>query len=428
MMLIRSLVIAVSIAQAMALAQHVSMSALASTAPSSRNNNMVDVFTAGDGGYYCYRIPSLLKLNDAGAVALFAEARKYSCDDHGYVDVVVKISLDSGATWGPMTLVWGESSTFGAKHTIGNPAPVLTKNGTVVLMFNRDNLRLLSLRGAFNGSAIEWQSPTPTDHTVEVFGAENAAKLTWVATGPPGGISDMRKSSGGEGENGERLLISANWNYGTGGKAMVLMSDDGGQSWRVDETQAVVEGNEGQVSMAPNGSVIGSWRTGDDSRLLSWSNDDGATWSLPALKAPHLGSACAGSIIMAGDEKKQLLFSHNYAYPGARANMTIFSSKDSGASWTFLYSVDGVETGPHVEGAYSTMVAWNATHAALVYERGDVLARTNSQRHHTLTWLFVPLAGQSLEEAETIVRREDMLSVPVSAAAPANENMETLYS
>ena len=43
------------------------------------------IFCAGDASYNCYRIPSIVT---AGAILIaFAEARKNSCKDTGYVDI-----------------------------------------------------------------------------------------------------------------------------------------------------------------------------------------------------------------------------------------------------------------------------------------------------------------------------------------------------
>ena len=98
--------------------------------------DVVTVFQAGEEGYKCFRIPSLLRL-PSGAIALFAEGRKtLGCLDHGWVDIVIKVSEDNGTTWGPLRKVYGESNET-AHVTIGNPAPVVA-GGRVVLLFCRD--------------------------------------------------------------------------------------------------------------------------------------------------------------------------------------------------------------------------------------------------------------------------------------------------
>ena len=55
---------------------------------------------------------------------LFAEGRKLSSSDHGWNDVVAKVSSDNGNSWGPMQVVYSESTTD-KQVCIGNPSPVV---------------------------------------------------------------------------------------------------------------------------------------------------------------------------------------------------------------------------------------------------------------------------------------------------------------
>ena len=89
-------------------------------APSSSrgvgNITQTPVYVAGEGGYYCFRIPALL-FTGKGTLLAFAEGRGQhtgSCDDHGDVHIVVKRSSDLGRTWSNLTTVYMENG-----HTIG---------------------------------------------------------------------------------------------------------------------------------------------------------------------------------------------------------------------------------------------------------------------------------------------------------------------
>ena len=76
----------------------------------------IEVYKAGDLGYECFRIPSLL-FTSKGTLLAFAEGRgqhSKSCADHGDVHIVLKRSTDYGNTWSDMTVVHIE-----ANHTIG---------------------------------------------------------------------------------------------------------------------------------------------------------------------------------------------------------------------------------------------------------------------------------------------------------------------
>jgi len=132
----------------------------------------VAVFTAGESGYACFRIPSLLRL-PTGEIAMYAEARKFSCDDHGHIDLVFRISADNGTLWGLIQLLHSESGS-GARVTIGNPAPVVV-NGRVLLAFTRNNKQVATLLSA-DAAGRNWPA-TPTEITQMAFGTDS---LLWV--------------------------------------------------------------------------------------------------------------------------------------------------------------------------------------------------------------------------------------------------------
>ena len=114
-------------------------------------------------------------------------------------------------------------------------------------------------------------------------------------------------------------------------------------------------------------------RTDGYHRLLSWSDDRGDSWSPPIswyFGPPGSGSPCEGSVVRASSEL--LAFSNNYGVQGVengcdRCNLTVWSSADSGATWAGISQVDD---DPTVAGAYSALLALNASHVLLVYERG----------------------------------------------------------
>ncbi len=58
----------------------------------------VDVFTAGEAGYFCIKIPSLLA-TPSGALLATGEGRHDNCSDYTWTDLVFKRSTDGGKTW-----------------------------------------------------------------------------------------------------------------------------------------------------------------------------------------------------------------------------------------------------------------------------------------------------------------------------------------
>ena len=86
------------------------------------------IFTAGEDGYACYRIPAIVQTNQ-GTVLAFCEGRKNGCSDTGDIDIVLRRSVDGGKSWGPLELV----ADFG-DDVIGNPAPLVDpETGTIWL-------------------------------------------------------------------------------------------------------------------------------------------------------------------------------------------------------------------------------------------------------------------------------------------------------
>lgn len=57
--------------------------------------NYTSVFTRGESGYYCIKIPSITALQDGSLLAL-GEARYNSCADSTGTDLVYKKSSDNG--------------------------------------------------------------------------------------------------------------------------------------------------------------------------------------------------------------------------------------------------------------------------------------------------------------------------------------------
>eukprot|EP00040_Diaphanoeca_grandis_P004371 m.28391 g.28391 ORF g.28391 m.28391 type:complete len:356 (+) comp15909_c0_seq1:117-1184(+) len=327
--------------------------------------NAVDAFVSGEDGYHTYRIPAIIKLPGTGDLLLFAEGRKLSSADHGWNDIVMKRSMDSGKTWGAMTIVYSESSK-NKSVCIGNPSPVALKtatvNGDVILIACRNNKEVIQLFGRDGGTS--WSKPTEiTNMTVK-------PNWTWIATGPPQGL---QLDSG-------RILISADHMEPAWG-SHTMYSDDGGVTWKLSND--MLGGNECQAARTQNGSLVMNQRTTYGMRQFSWSNDDGATWSTPT-SAPfkesgkYAGGTCEGSTISVANNSV-LLFSTPFA--SGRANMTVFSSTDSGATWSWLTNVD---KGPS---AYSAMVELDATTYGLAYE---------TKNYGAITFVSLPIPTNAL--------------------------------
>lgn len=242
---------------------------------------------------------------------------------------------------------------------IGNPAPIGRSDGSVVLVACRNNKEVLVLKS--NVGATAWSNVTYITKQVV------APRWSWVATGPPQGLE---LSSG-------RLVVAADhidshWGWGSHS----MFSDDGGENWRISSGNGAVGppgtnwsgplagGNECQIAPAPNGSLLMNMRTQSGVRQFSWSVDGSAErWTRPTtapfgFAGKYAGGGTEGSTLRVPDF---LLFSTPYSR-SSRSNLTVWSSRDSGASWQFARVVDPGSS------AYSALIELNSTHYGLAWE------------------------------------------------------------
>ena len=117
----------------------------------------VIVFSRGEGGYYCIKIPVLLT-TAKGTLIAFGEGRMLSCSDFTWTDLIYKRSIDGGKTWGPLQVLYSNSSMDSGIHTvIGNAAPVVLDSHRILVPFCRNNLQVLLMYSDDDG--VNWSKP-----------------------------------------------------------------------------------------------------------------------------------------------------------------------------------------------------------------------------------------------------------------------------
>ena len=294
----------------------------------------MDLFSAArDAGYKFYRIPALLRLllpDGTPRLLAFAEGRQ-QIFDHGRVDIVLKRSVDDGATWSALTVVHTESNATHAA-TIGNPTPLWDPStGEVLLFLCRGNAELLSMRSADAGST--WSAPEP------LSGWSRPPEWTWVAVGPP---AALRLRSGRYVLPCDGYLGHARFYQATSVFSFVIYSDDRGATWR--QGPLLEGGNECQASALRNGSLLLNMRSREVRRLQSYSHDGGESWSAPAPARPAVSDGnCQGSQIALGDGSVLVATSTTMG----RVSLHAHASANGGASWDRLAApiVDGSGAG-----------------------------------------------------------------------------------
>lgn len=251
----------------------------------------VAVFTSGRDGYHTFRIPALLVLGDDQLLA-FVEARRDGSADTGEIDLVQRRSADGGRTWGEVELVrhW-------PGHTCGNPAPVRTAGGDLVLLSMTNGAAaaeddILAGRVAPEEGRRVWLQRSVDlgrawTEPAEITAAVSRPDWRWYATGPTAGLA---LADG-------RIVVPANHSApGRGGaqvySAHAILSDDDGRTWRlghVARPRRGVQPNESAVTELLGDRLLFLSRNeadvGEHARLLAVSSTEGE--SLDRAYAPR---------------------------------------------------------------------------------------------------------------------------------------------
>ncbi|CAL9397669.1 hypothetical protein SUDANB1_01388 [Streptomyces sp. enrichment culture] len=335
-----------------------------------------------DPGYACFRIPAIVRTT-SGTLLAFAEGRVLNCGDAADIDIVVKRSTDGGRTWGPLQVV-----TEGAGDTHGNPAPVVDRGTGRILLAETFN----------TGRSDAGNCSVPCDRTPHLQYSDDDGRTwsqphdlsdeilpehwnSWYATGPVHGIQLTR------GKHAGRLVFGVNtetWNGSrvSANHAALVVSDDGGDSWRVGATDTWPIGQDGVFRQKPSevtltersdGALLVSGREQDGTdlghRSQTVSTDGGDTFATPFRDLPDLYTPqVQGATLRLGG---RMLLSAP-ADPDRRRTMMVRSSYDGGRTW------ESVDRGTVVTtdwSGYSDMAAVGGGAVGLLYEGGAVDAR-----------------------------------------------------
>lgn len=280
-----------------------------------------DVFVSGQGGYHTYRIPALVVSNQ-GTVLAFCEGRKTGSADHGDIDLLLRRSFDGGKSWQETQLVHEEGGA--AKITIGNPCAIVGRDGTIHLIFSRNNARAFYTRSVDDGATFS----VPR----EITDAFRAFSFEWtrLASGPGHGIQTRAG----------RIVVPVwlNDRIGHDYRSAVIYSDDAGATWSAGGIvkPTIRDCNECMAVERVDGSIHLNLRNKSAKcRAIAFSTDGGTTWAEPKLIEELVDPVCQASIVRfnSGDSdcKSGILFC-NAASP-SRDHMTVKLSYDEGDSW-----------------------------------------------------------------------------------------------
>eukprot|EP00041_Stephanoeca_diplocostata_P036684 m.1348750 g.1348750 ORF g.1348750 m.1348750 type:complete len:534 (-) comp24915_c1_seq10:3981-5582(-) len=341
------------------------------------------VFSSGESGYECMKIPVLLRTKK-GTLLAFAEARKNSCSDFAWTDLVLKTSKDNGASWSALRVVRSESGP-GLPHTvIGNAAPVQLYalsgtqgivNGRILLPHTRNNSDVWLMHSDDDGET--WNTPRLLPNTT-------LPTWHWIGTGPPGSIQLKHPGTAYTG----RIVVPIYHGPLRGNLAnnvvhgSTLLSDDGGVTWHIGSPNgfgaADKFSNENQAVELANGTVLINARSLADPgakqfRIQTLSEDGGTTFGPTryATQLPQPIGGCEGSTVASPYNDHSLFFSGPNS-KALRTGMTLWYSDTDGAEWSVVKQLDSGASG------YSSLQVGACETAALgcdtvhlLYEQSD---------------------------------------------------------
>ena len=197
------------------------------------------------------------------------------------IDLLVRRSSDHGRTWQAVQLLHEEGGV--QPVTIGNPCPIAAADGTIHLLFCRNNRQAFYTRTTDDGRSFS--PPRGTTEALRPFSFSFAR----LGTGPVHGIQN---SSG-------RLLapLWLNNKIGQDYRSGVAYSDDGGNTWNAGGlVPAEVKGlNECTAAELPGGKLLLNMRNRQARcRAVSASDDGGLSWSRPQLAEELVDPQCQG--------------------------------------------------------------------------------------------------------------------------------------
>lgn len=296
------------------------------------------LFEARTSGYTNYRIPGIVTAPD-GTVLAYCEARQGRGDDWDLIDILMRQSLDHGATWQPpQRIIRHEDYTDGGVHNAVAIADRIT--GAVHLLFCRDYAHVYYTYSLDRGRTFA--GPAEITSVFDAFRPEYDWNV--CAVGPGHGI---QLQTG-------RLLATV-W-LSTGGKAhrpsmvSIIYSDDHGKSWQRGPMVAtnkppILNPSETAAVELADGRVLLNIRSESQTnrRLIALSQDGGESWSAPRFDDGLREPVCMGSLLGLKHTPGAILFVNPdnlqqfIVQPGGvscdRKNLTVKQSHDGGRSW-----------------------------------------------------------------------------------------------
>lgn len=283
--------------------------------------------------YSSLRIPALV-VSKRGTLLAFAAGRIDSGSDWADMDLVMRRSNDGGNTWEPLQVV---AQREGHAPT-DNPTPIVGRDGTIHLVYQRDYARAYYIRSVDDGKT--WTEPTDITYAFDAFQDE----YPWKVLAPGPGHSIQLRSG--------RLVVPV-WLAASDvvtphrshrpSRIATIYSDDGGATWQrgalVPDVPGFKNPSETMAVELADGRVMLNIRNESNRRRrgVSYSDDGISGWTPPAYVEDLFEPICMGSILRVDHSGGSgLLFVNpdSESMPNhPRANLTVKWSTDGGETW-----------------------------------------------------------------------------------------------
>lgn len=354
----------------------------------AQNYPTYTIYESGKEGYKSFRIPAIIK-NKQGDLLAFAEGRVNGSNDFGNIKIVLKKSADGGKTWSAIKVVAHNESL-----TAGNPAPVLDATdprypqGRIFVFFNTSDAHEMEMREGAGVRRVmyvtstdggdSWSAPVDITNQVHLM---NKPKLNpewnhaedWRTYANTPGHAIQFKG----GKYNDRIYVAANHSAGEPRpqlrdyQAHGFYTDDHGDSFKVSESVPYDGSNESTAcQIGKKGLMINSRNQTGTYRIVSVSNDGGATWAKTYVDAQLPDPICEGSILNIGKKRgKDVLAFCNAGNTHSRDSLTLRLSYDLGKTWKVNKLVSPTPPEAKESSAYSDLVMIDPKTIGVMYEK-----------------------------------------------------------
>ena len=335
-----------------------------------------------------FRIPGLIQTKKGTLIGCFDARYDNEVDLCRDIDVAAVRSTDGGQTWTLPTV--NMDSGEGMANGCGDPCILQDKKGRIWMQalacHFAPGARAINASGT--GTAVDktgqWEMVYSDDEgktwSPIMNVTEQVKKDEWnlILAGPGNGICT---------KSGAIVFPAQIWQHNAtpNCRSTICYSKDGGKTWKMG-TGVPAKTSECQVVELEDGSLMLNCRNEayGGKRMVFVTSDMGETWKAHESNSKTLNdSTCQASLVSVNTKKygRVLLFSNPWIH--GRSNMSVRASRDGGVTWNdgVLYDVRGCA-------GYSCIAMTDPDHVGIIYETSHTNGNTN---YRGIGFIRVPL-------------------------------------